>query len=99
MKAGLRVCAWAGRRANSNAMPVRAKVTGAYVNSCLAVDDATATGFDEAIMLTHDGIVSEGSSCNLFVLRNRRLATPAPSDHTLKRITRNTHTHLVDPTL
>src|SRR5258708_4946899 len=86
---GLSVCTSSWRRANSNAMPVRAKVTGAYINSCLAIDDASASGFDEAIMLTHDGTVSEGSSCNLFILRNGRLATPALSEDILEGITRN----------
>ncbi len=86
---GLKVCTSSWRRANSNAMPVRAKVTGAYVNSSLAVDDAKASGFDEAIMLTHDGAVSEGSSCNIFVLRNGKLATPAVSEDILEGVTRN----------
>jgi branched-chain amino acid aminotransferase len=86
---GLSVCTSSWRRANSNAMPVRAKVTGAYVNSSLAVDDATAAGFDEAIMLTGDGTVSEASSCNLFLLRRGRLATPAVSEDILEGITRN----------
>src|SRR6266851_7220920 len=89
INAGLSVCTSSWRRANSNAMPVRAKVTGAYINSCLAVDDATATGFDEAIMLTHDGTVSEGSSCNIFLLRNGKLATPALSEDILEGVTRN----------
>jgi branched-chain amino acid aminotransferase len=65
-------------------------VTGAYINSSLAVDDASAAGFDEAIMLTHDGTVSEGSSCNLFILRNGKIATPALSEDILEGITRNT---------
>ncbi len=90
ISAGLSVCTSSWRRANSNAMPVRAKVTGAYINSCLAVDDASAAGFDEAIMLTHDGTVSEASSCNLFLLRNGRLSTPALSEDILEGITRNT---------
>jgi len=89
ISAGLSVCTSSWRRANSNAMPVRAKVTGAYVNSSLAEDDALAAGFDEAIMLTHDGTVSEGSSCNLFIMRNGRLATPAISEDILEGITRN----------
>src|SRR5579859_376023 len=89
ISAGLSVCTSSWRRANSNAMPIRAKVTGAYINSALAVDDAAGAGFDEAIMLTHEGIVSEGSSCNLFVMRNGRLATPALSDDILEGITRN----------
>jgi len=89
ISAGLSVCTSSWRRANSNAMPVRAKVTGAYINSSLAVDDASAAGFDEAIMLTDDGTVSEGSSCNLFILRNGRLSTPALSEDILEGITRN----------
>src|SRR6266516_3266489 len=89
ISAGLSVCTSSWRRANSNAMPVRAKVTGAYINSSLAVDDATAAGFDEAIMLTHGGTVSEGSSCNLFILRNGKLATPALSEDVLEGVTRN----------
>jgi branched-chain amino acid aminotransferase len=86
---GLNVCTSSWRRANSNAMPVRAKVTGAYINSSLAVDDAKAAGFDEAIMLTHDGTVSEASSCNIFMLRNGRLSTPALSEDILEGVTRN----------
>ncbi len=89
ISAGLSVCTSSWRRANSNAMPVRAKVTGAYINSSLAVDDATAAGFDEAIMLTQDGTVSEASSCNLFILRNGKLSTPALSEDILEGITRN----------
>ncbi len=92
---GLNVCTSSWRRANSNAMPVRAKVTGAYVNSSLAVDDAKAAGFDEAIMLTHDGYVSEASSCNLFILRNGRLVTPALSEDILEGITRNSLMELI----
>jgi branched-chain amino acid aminotransferase len=89
ISAGLHVCTSSWRRANSNAMPIRAKVTGAYINSSLAVDDAGAAGFDEAIMLTHDGTVSEGSSCNLFILRNGKIATPALSEDILEGITRS----------
>ncbi|MDQ2714176.1 MAG: branched-chain amino acid transaminase [Chloroflexota bacterium] len=95
INSGLRVCTSSWRRANSNAMPVRAKVTGAYVNSSLAVDDSSAAGFDEAIMLTHDGYVSEGSSCNLFIMRNGRLITPAVSEDILEGITRNTLIEMV----
>lgn len=86
---GLHVGTSSWRRANSNAMPVRAKVAGAYVNSSLAVDDAALAGFDEVIMLTHAGNVSESSSCNLFILRNGKLVTPALSEDILEGITRN----------
>ena len=89
ISSGLNVCTSSWRRANSNAIPVRAKVTGAYINSSLAVDDATAAGFDEAILLTQDGTVSEGSSCNLFILRNGKLSTPAVYEDILEGVTRN----------
>ncbi len=95
IESGLHVCTSSWRRANSNAMPVRAKVTGGYVNSALAAEDALSAGFDETIMLTHDGYVSEGSSCNLFMLRNGKLITPAPSEDILEGITRNTLIQLV----
>lgn len=95
ISAGLSVCTSSWRRANSNAMPVRAKTTGAYVNSSLAIDDAISSGFDEAILLTKDGTVSEGSSCNLFILRRGKLATPAISEDILEGITRNTLIEMV----
>lgn len=90
IEAGLNVCTSSWRRSNSNAMPVRAKVGGGYVNSTLAIDDAAAAGFDEAIFLTHDGYVSEGSSCNVFLVRNGKLVTPAVSEDILEGVTRNT---------
>lgn len=96
ISAGLNVCTSSWRRASSNAMPVRAKVTGAYINSCLAVDDATAAGFDEAIMLTDDGTVSEGSSCNLFIIRNGKFSTPALSEDILEGITRNALIEMIE---
>lgn len=89
ISSGLRACTSSWRRANSNAMPVRAKVSGAYVNSSLAVDDARASGFDEAIMLTQDGTVSEASSCNLFLIRNGKFITPGISEDILEGITRS----------
>ncbi len=89
ISSGLSACVSSWRRANSNAMPIRAKVSGAYVNSSLAANDAAAAGFDEAIMLTEDGAVSEASASNLFIYRNGRLVTPAISDDILEGITRN----------
>jgi branched-chain amino acid aminotransferase len=71
-------------------IPARAKVTGIYVNSALAKSEAILSGFDEAIMLTHDGHVSEGSGENIFVIRDGVLITPPPSDNLLVGITRNT---------
>lgn len=88
ISAGLNVCVSSWRRVSGNAMPVRAKTTGVYVNSSLAIDDAAAAGFDETILLTESGRVSEGSSCNLFLVRRGQLHTPSTADDILEGITR-----------
>ena len=82
------VSSW--RRVDDNAIPARAKITGAYVNSALAKSEAMQNGFDEAVMLTHDGHVSEGSAENIFLVINGELVTPAPSENILLGITRDT---------
>lgn len=86
---GLHVCISSWRRVSGNAIPVRAKTVGAYVNSALAIDEATSAGYDEAIFLTETGNVSEGSSCNLFLVRRGKFSTPHTSDDILEGITRN----------
>jgi branched-chain amino acid aminotransferase len=78
------------RRVDDLGIPARAKVTGIYVNSALAKTEANLNGFDEAIMLTHDGHVSEGSGENIFMIRDGVLYTPPSSDNLLLGITRNT---------
>ena len=88
ISSGLNVCVSPWRRINDTAIPARAKVTGAYINSALAVDDALEAGFDEAIFLTADGHVSEASSCNLFLLRGGKLITPPVTADILEGITR-----------
>jgi branched-chain amino acid aminotransferase len=65
-------------------------VTGIYVNSSLAKTEALEAGFDEAIMLTHDGHVSEGSGENLFIVRGGKLLTPSLSEDILEGVTRST---------
>lgn len=76
------------RRVDDLGIPARAKPTGIYINSALAKTEAEEAGFDEAIMLTHDGHVSEGSGENIFIVDNGRLVTPPPSDNILIGITR-----------
>jgi len=76
------------RRVDDNAIPARAKINGSYINAALASDDARAAGFDEAIMLTPEGHVAEGSSANLFLVRGGRLVTSPVSDSILEGITR-----------
>lgn len=78
------------RRIDDNMIPARAKITGLYVNSALAKTEAQENGFDEAIMLTHDGHVSEGSGENIFLVMGGKLVTPATSDNILIGITRDT---------
>ena len=87
---GLRVCVSSWRRIDDNAIPARGKICGAYVNSALAGEEARARGFDEAIFLTQDGHVSEGSASNIFLVRNGQLITPPVYDDVLEGITRAT---------
>lgn len=85
---GIRCCTSTWRRVDDNGIPARAKVTGLYVNSALARTEASLNGYDEAIVLTHDGHVSEGSAENLFLVSNGTLVTPPVSDNILVGITR-----------
>ena len=87
---GIRCCLSSWRRNSDNAIPPRAKVTGAYVNAALAKHEAVVNGYDEAIMLAENGNVSEGSAENLFIIKNRTLITPAVTDSVLEGITRAT---------
>src|ERR1700704_1720666 len=80
------VSSW--RRTDDNAIPARAKITGAYVNAALAKTEAQEAGFDEAIVLTQDGHVSEGSAENLFMVRGGTLITPPVTDNILEGIVR-----------
>lgn len=87
---GLHCCVSSWRRIDDNAVPARAKITGSYVNSAFAKSEAMQNGFDEAIMLTHEGHVSEGSAENIFLLMNGEFVTPAPTENILLGITRET---------
>lgn len=81
------VSSW--RRISDNAIPARAKICGAYVNSVLATDEAHQSGFDEAILVNEDGHVAEGATCNLFMVRKGALLTPPVYDNVLEGITRD----------
>ncbi len=82
------VASW--RRISDNMIPPRAKVAGLYINASLAKTEAIETGFDEAIMLTEDGHVSEGTAENVFLVRDGTLVTPSVSDDILEGVTRGT---------
>jgi branched-chain amino acid aminotransferase len=87
--AGLRCMVSSWRRVDDNMIPARAKISGAYVNSAFAKSEALMGGYDEAIMLTHDGHVSEGSAENIFLVMGNELITPPPSENILQGITRD----------
>jgi branched-chain amino acid aminotransferase len=85
---GLHVCVSSWRRADDTMAPPRAKITGLYVNSALAKSEAIENGYDEAILLSHDGHVAEGSAENIFLVRRGVLYTPDPSQNVLEGCTR-----------
>jgi len=77
-------------RVPDNAIPSRGKLTGSYVNSAFIKDEIDEKGADEAIVLNTAGKVAEGSSCNLFMVRNGVLTTPPLTADILEGITRRT---------
>lgn len=85
---GLSVCISSWRRISDNSIPSRVKPSGGYINSALARKEANDRGFDEAVMLTENGHLSEGSAENLFIVRDGVLITPSNSDEILEGITR-----------
>lgn len=87
---GIKCCTSSWRRPDDTAIPARAKITGIYINSALAKTEAFENGYDEAIMLTQDGHVSEGSGENVFMVTGGKLVTPPVYDNILQGITRDT---------
>ncbi len=86
--AGIRCKTSSWRRTADIAIPARGKIVGAYVNSAFAKTEAMLDGYDEAIVLSWDGHVSEGSAENLFMVRDGILCTPPVTDEILEGITR-----------
>ncbi len=87
---GLHVCVSSWTRVEDNAIPARGKIQGSYVNTAFAKTDALLNGFDDSIVLSRDGHVSEGSAMNLFIIRNGKLITTQVADNILEGITRDT---------
>jgi len=85
---GVRAIGSSWARIPDNAIPSRGKLSGAYINSAMAKDEAEEKGADEAILLSADGHVSEGSGCNLFMVRDGILITPPVTGDILEGITR-----------
>lgn len=87
---GLKLCVSNWRRTSDNAIPPRAKVGGAYANSALIKTDAHEAGFDDAVVLSESGQVTEGSAMNIFLVINGVLTTSNTTDDILVGVTRNT---------
>ncbi len=85
----VRCCTSSWRRVDDTMIPARGKISGIYVNSALAKTEAEENGFDEAILLSSDGHVSEGSGENIFAVIDGTLITPPSPDNILIGITRN----------
>jgi branched-chain amino acid aminotransferase len=88
VEAGIRCMVSSWRRVPDQALPARAKITGSYAQSALAKSEAVESGFDEAIVLTIDGSVSEGSAENLFMYKDGAFVTPPVTDDILEGVTR-----------
>jgi branched-chain amino acid aminotransferase len=89
---GIRVVISSWRRVGPNTIPHAAKATGVYLNSMLAVMEANRAGYDEALLLTEDGYVGDGSGENIFVVKDSVLYTPDLSASILPGITRQSVT-------
>lgn len=87
---GARLKSSVWRRVPDNAIPARAKVNGAYVNSVLAKQDAIDSGYDDCIFLDADGHVCELSAANIFIVRHGTLITPDTTSDLLEGINRRT---------
>ena len=89
-KKGINVCISSWRRISDNDLPPRIKCTGNYANSRLALIQAREDGYDDAIILTTNGHVAEGSGSNFFMIKNGQPITPMITNGILEGITRST---------
>lgn len=87
---GLSVCVSSWDRLEDNSIPPRAKISGAYANTALIVTEAKLAGFDDAIVLSNDGHVAEGSAMNFFLVKGDTLITSKETSNILVGVTRNT---------
>lgn len=83
------------RRVDDNMIPARGKISGAYANSAFIKTDAVLAGFDEALVLTQEGHISEGSAMNVFMARDGVVITPPITENILEGITRRTAIELL----
>ena len=90
LKKGIRAKISSWQRIGPNVIPHVSKATGIYLNSMLAVTEANRAGYDEAILLTAEGYVADGSGENVFIVKDGELFTPDLSTSILPGITRDT---------
>ncbi len=86
---GIRCAVSSWRRINPSIMPTQAKASGNYVNSIISSIEARNHGADEAIILSGEGFVAEGSSENVFLVEDGMLVTPPKEADILLGITRD----------
>jgi branched-chain amino acid aminotransferase len=89
LRDGIRVKVSSWQRVGPNVIPHVAKATGVYINSMLAVGEANRAGYDEAILLTAEGTIADGSGESIFIVREGVLYTPDLSASILVGITRD----------
>jgi branched-chain amino acid aminotransferase len=82
-----RISSW--YRQEDRSLPLRGKISGAYITSSLAKTEAVESGFDEAILMNSQGKVCEASGMNIFMVRNNKLITPGFNQDILEGITRD----------
>ncbi len=82
-----RISSW--YRQEDRSLPLRGKISGAYITSSMAKTEAVSAGFDEAILMNSQGKVCEASGMNIFVVRNGTLITPGFEQDILEGITRD----------
>jgi branched-chain amino acid aminotransferase len=82
-----RISSW--YRQEDRSLPLRGKVSGAYITSSLAKTEAVESGFDEAILMNSQGKISEASGMNIFMVRDGKLITPGFDQDILEGITRD----------
>ena len=75
-------------RQEDHSLPLRGKISGAYITSSLAKTEAVLSGFDEALLLNSKGKVCEASGMNIFIVRDNTLITPGVDQDILEGITR-----------
>jgi branched-chain amino acid aminotransferase len=94
LKQGIRAKISSWQRVSPNVVPHVSKATGVYLNSMLAVTEANNAGYDEAILLTAEGTVADGSGENIFIVRDGVIYTPDLATGILPGITRDTVTQI-----